>query len=331
MKIAVFSTKPYDRRFLDAANSNGLQSFTYLDARLGPETLSLAQGHDAVCAFVNDRLDRPVLEGLAKLDVGLIALRCAGYNNVDLDAAQELGLVVARVPAYSPHAVAEHTLALILTLNRKTHRAYNRVREGNFAIDGLLGFDLCGRTAGVIGTGKIGAIVARLFVGFGCKVLAYDVKPDPDCEAAGVVYADRARVMAESDILSLHCPLMPKTHHLIDAGSVAKLKPGMMLVNTSRGALVDTPVVIAGLKSGQIGFFALDVYEEEADFFFEDHSDTVIEDDTLARLLTFPNVLVTSHQAFFTYEAMENIAQTTMANITGFERGDVPSANRVEK
>lgn len=329
MDIAVFSTKPYDRRFLDAVNQAGRHKLTFLEARLNLGTAALAGGHGGVCVFVNDQLDRPVLEQLSAAGIKLIAMRCAGYNNVDLPAAKELGLTVARVPAYSPHAVAEHTLALILTLNRKTHRAYNRVREGNFAIEGLLGFDLHGRTAGVIGTGTIGAIVARLFKGFGCEVLAFDLKPNPDCEAAGVTYVELDEVMAKSDILSLHCPLTPKTHHMIDDKAVAKLKRGMMLVNTSRGALVDTRAVIKGLKSGKVGSFALDVYEEEADFFFEDHSATVIQDDTLARLLTFPNVLVTSHQAFFTQEAMQNIAETTLANVNGFEQGQVPEANRV--
>ncbi|MEM1354599.1 MAG: 2-hydroxyacid dehydrogenase [Planctomycetota bacterium] len=331
MQVAVFSTKMYDRRFLSDAFEGAGHGLSFFEARLSLDTASLAQGHQAVCAFVNDRLDRTVLDRLAEAGVGLVAMRCAGYNHVDLDAAKKLHICVARVPAYSPHAVAEHTLALILTLNRKTHRAYNRVREGNFAIDGLLGFDLCSRTAGVVGTGTIGSIVARLFAGFGCRVLAHDVKPDPACQGRGVTYADLDTVMAHSDILSLHCPLTPQTHHLIDAQAVSKFRHGMMLVNTSRGALVDTPAVIDGLKAGRVGSFALDVYEEEADFFFEDHSATVIQDDTLARLLTFPNVLVTSHQAFFTHEAMENIAQTTRANVDGFERGHIEPANQVER
>lgn len=334
MQIAFFSTKPYDRRFFEAANQDAGKTdagheLRFFEPRLTPETARLADGYEGVCVFVNDTLDADVLEQLASQGTKLIALRCAGYNNVDLDAAKRLGLTVARVPVYSPYAVAEHTAALILALNRKIHRAYNRVRESNFAIDGLLGFDLNGKTVGLIGTGRIGEIMAKIATGFGCKVIAYDLKPNPACEAIGVEYKPFEELVATSDILSLHCPLTPDTHHLISADTVEKMKPGVMLVNTSRGGLIDAQAVINGLKSGRIGSVALDVYEEEGDVFFEDLSDTVLQDDVLARLLTFPNVLITSHQAFFTQEAMRKIAETTLANATGFAAGEIDDANRV--
>lgn len=329
MQLAFFSTKPYDRRFMESANQDAGHRLTFFEPRLTPETAPLAAGYPGVCVFVNDTLDAGVLQRLADQGTRLILLRCAGYNNIDLDAARRLGLTVARVPVYSPHAVAEHTLALILALNRKIHRAYNRVREGNFAIDGLLGFDLHGKTVGLVGTGRIGAIMAKICLGLGCEVLAYDLKPNPACEQSGVAYVPLEDLVARSDILSLHCPLTPDTHHLISAGTVAKMKPGVMLVNTSRGGLIDAAAVIAGLKSGRIGSVALDVYEEEGDVFFEDLSDTVLQDDVLARLLTFPNVLITSHQAFFTQEAMQKIAETTLANATGFSSGAIDEANRV--
>jgi D-lactate dehydrogenase len=281
----------------------------------------LAAGFPAVCTFVHDRLDRAVLAALRDQGTRLVALRCAGFNQVDLEAAGALGLTVLRVPAYSPHAVAEHTVGLILSLNRKIHRAYGRVREGNFALDGLLGFDLCGRTAGIVGTGKIGAVVARILHGIGCRLLAHDVAPNPECEALGATYVPLARLLAESDVVTLHCPLVPATHHLIDAGALAGMKEGVMIVNTGRGALIDTPAVIAALKSGKIGSLGLDVYEEEEGLFFENLSDRVLQDDALARLLTFPNVLITAHQAFFTREALAGIADTTLANVTDFERG----------
>jgi len=327
MRVAVFSTKPYDRRFLEEANQ-GRHALAFFEPHLAPETAPLAAGFAAVCAFVNDLLDEEVLRLLARGGTRLIALRCAGFNNVDLAAAAELGLRVARVPAYSPHAVAEHAVGLILALNRKIHRAYARVREGNFALEGLLGFDLDGKTAGVVGTGKIGAIVARILAGFGCRLLAFDPFPNPEVVARGARYVPLEELYAASDIITLHCPLTPGTHHLIDAGAVARMKPGVMLINTSRGGLVDTRAVIEGLKSGKIGFLGLDVYEEEADLFFEDLSGQVIQDDVFARLLTFPNVIITSHQAFFTEEALRNIASTTLANIADFEGGR-PLANEV--
>jgi D-lactate dehydrogenase len=324
MKIAVFSTKPYDRLFLDRCNAEragGRHALQYFDPHLDGVTAPLAAGCQAVCVFVNDRLDAAALETLAGLGVRLIALRCAGFNNVDLPAAARLGLTVARVPAYSPYAVAEHTIALILALNRCLHRAYNRVREGNFALDGLLGFDLHGKTAGIIGTGQIGALVARgLGAGFGCEVLVYDPFPNPEVERLGARYVSLEEVFARSDIISLHCPLTPQSRHLIDARTLAAMKPGVMLINTGRGALIDTPAVVDALKSGQVGYLGLDVYEEEGDIFFEDMSGRIITDDVFTRLLTFPNVFITGHQAFFTREALENIAATTISNINEFEQ-----------
>ena len=319
MKIAVFSAKRYDREFLDAANTDG-HVLRYFQPHLDAETASLAAGFDAVCAFVNDTLSAEVLEALAASGVKLIALRCAGFNNVDLAAAARLGIGVVRVPAYSPHAVAEHAVALLLSLNRKIHRAYNRIREGNFSLDGLLGFDLHGRTVGVIGTGRIGAVFAHIMAGFGCEVLAYDPFPDAAKLPAKARFVSLDEIYAQSDIISLHCPLSPQNKHMIGVASIAKMKVGVMLINTSRGALLDTRAVIVALKSGKVGALGLDVYEEEGDLFFEDLSCEIIPDDVFTRLLTFPNVLITGHQAFFTREALGNIAATTLANITTYER-----------
>jgi D-lactate dehydrogenase len=319
LKVAVFSTKPYDRTSLERVNA-GRHEMHYYEPHLDGATAPLARGHDAVCAFVNDRLDAAVLEALASGGVRLIALRCAGFNNIDVGAAQRLGFTAAHVPAYSPYAVAEHTVALILALNRKLHRAYNRVREGNFALDGLLGFDLHGRTAGVVGTGKIGAVAARILHGFGCHVLAFDPYPDEGCRALGVRYVSLDELLSASDIITLHCPLTPENHHLINARALAQMKSGAMLINTSRGGLLDTRAVIEALKSGKLGHLGLDVYEEEAEMFFEDLSSTILRDDIFTRLLTFPNVLITGHQGFFTREALDNIASTTIANLTEFEK-----------
>ncbi len=318
MDVTVFGTKPYDAHFLAAA-APSQHRLTFLEPRLTPETAVLARGAGAVCAFVNDQVNAAVLAAFSGFGVRLVALRSAGYNNVDLAAAKHHGIAIANVPAYSPDAVAEHTLALILALNRNTHRAWARVREGNFALEGLLGFNLKGRTVGVVGTGRIGAAFARIMRGLGCNVAAHDPSPDAGLVALGVNYLSLDAVLATADILSLHCPLTPPTRHLINAATIARMKPGVMLINTSRGGIVDTPAVIAGLKSGAIGHLGLDVYEEEAGLFFEDLSDQMIGDDVFARLLTFPNVLVTGHQGFFTTEAMTAIAQTTMANITAFE------------
>lgn len=320
MRVAVFSTKNYDQSFLDRANQEHGHELVYFDARLTPRTAPLASGFPAVCAFVNDRLDAEVLGALAAGGTRLIALRSAGFNHVDLEAARDLGLTVARVPAYSPHAVAEHAVALILTLNRKIYRSYNRVREGNFSLEGLLGFDIHGRTIGVVGTGKIGQVFARIMSGFGCTLLAYD--PYPSAEAGAYVqYVPLPVLFERADIISLHCPLTPETCHIVDAAAIARMKPGTMLINTSRGALVDTLAVIDGLKRGIIGYLGLDVYEEEGDLFFQDLSDRVIQDDVFSRLLTFPNVVITGHQGFFTEEAVHNIAETTLGNITAFESG----------
>ena len=320
MQIAVFSTKPYDRHFLDAANAGSGHRLIYFEARLSVETCDLAAGADAVCALVNDDGNADVLASLSAKGIRLIVLRSAGFNNVDLAAARRLGITVARVPAYSPHAVAEHALALILALNRKTHRAYNRVREGNFALDGLLGFDLVDKTVGVVGTGKIGEVMCRILNGLGCRVVAYDPQPNPACLDMGVIYVPLDELFASSDIITLHCPLTPATRHLIGGDALQRVKRGVMLINTSRGAVIDTQAVVHGLKEGVIGYLGLDVYEEEADLFFEDLSNRFIDDDVFARLLTFPNVLITGHQAFLTKEALANIAETTIANVTSFEQ-----------
>lgn len=326
MRVAVFSARPYDEQFLAGANAGAGHELTYLETRLSRETGRLAAGFDAVCVFVNDELDADLLGALRADGLKLVALRAAGFNNVDVVAAQRCGVTVARVPAYSPHAVAEHSLALILTLNRKTHRAFNRIREGNFALEGLLGFDLNGKTVGVVGTGAIGAIgaigeiVARILLGFGCVVVAHDPCPNRRLLDLGVRYASIPELLPLCDIVTLHCPLTPATHRMIDASAIGRMKPGVMLINTSRGAVVDTIAVIHGLKSGPIGSLGLDVYEEESALFFEDRSERFIDDDVFARLLTFPNVLLTGHQAFFTQEALTSIADTTIANITAFER-----------
>lgn len=329
MRIAIFGTKAYDRRFLDAANARFGHRLTYFEPRLDADTVALAAGQDAVCIFVNDRADAAVLERLAATGVKLVALRCAGYNNVDLRAAERLGLGVVRVPAYSPEAVAEFSVGLLLALDRRIHRAWARVRENNFALEGLIGRNLSTRTVGVIGTGRIGARVARAFrLGFGCEVLASDIVEDSELVAAGVRYLPRDELLARSDIVSLHCPLTPDTRHMIDARAIASARPGLIVVNTSRGALIDTTALIEGLKSGKLGGVALDVYEQEADLFFEDLSNEIIQDDVFQRLLTFPNVLVTGHQAFLTEEALTAIAETTLASLADAEAGR-PLANRV--
>ena len=318
MRVAVFSTHPYDRQFLDRANGGRRHELLFLESRLELGTVTTASDCQAVCVFVNDRLNAEVLRGLHGLGVRLVVLRSAGFNHVDLTVAAELGIAVGRVPEYSPHAVAEHTVALLLTLNRKIHRAHARVREGNFALEGLLGFDLYGRTVGVVGTGKIGRCFARIMRGFGCEVLATDPHPHAEAEAMGVRYVALNELLARSDIVSLHCPLTPATHHLINASALAQMKRGAMLLNTSRGAVVDPPAVVAALKSSQLGHLGLDVYEEEADLFFRDLSNNALQDDVFARLLTFPNVVITGHQAFFTEDALRAIAETTIANIDSF-------------
>lgn len=315
MKILIYSTKRWVQEYFNSANSTGRFELKYTEARLQPDTAALAKGYDGVCIFVNDNADAEAINALADNGVKFIALRCAGFNNVDLRAAESRGIQVVRVPAYSPYAVAEHAVALLLTLNRKLHRAYGRVREGNFALDGLMGFDLHGKTVGVVGTGAIGSIYARIMLGFGCVVLASDQFPKEELQASGVKYVPIEELYGQSDIVCLHCPLTPETHHLINESTIRQMKPGVTIVNTSRGALVNSLAVIEGLKSGQIGGVALDVYEEESDLFFEDLSDEVIQDDVFVRLQTFPNVLITAHQAFFTREAVSNIAETTLQNI----------------
>lgn len=330
MRVAVFNTKAYDRRFLTAANEAFGHDLRFLEPRLDLTTAPLAQCCEAVCVFVNDCVDGGVLETLAAGGTRLIALRCAGFNNVDLAAADRVGLAVVRVPAYSPHAVAEFTIGLLLAVDRKIPKAWARVRENNFALDGLIGRNLHGRVAGVVGTGKIGALVARaLKLGFGCEVLASDIVADPALEAIGVRYVDRATLLAEAEIVTLHCPLTPGTRHLIDAAAIERARDGLVIVNTSRGALIDTVALIAGLKQRKIGAVALDVYEQEADLFFEDLSSEIVSDDMFQRLLTFPNVLITGHQAFLTEEALEAIARTTLASIADAEAGR-PLENRVD-
>lgn len=321
MKVAVFSTKVYDRTFLETVNINYGHELIFLEPRLHLETSILANECEAVCVFVNDQLDRATITQLARQGVRLIALRCAGFNNVDLIAAKDYGLTVVRVPAYSPYAVAEHTVGMMLSLNRKFYRAYSRVRENNFALEGLLGFDMHGKTVGIIGTGKIGAIVAQILKGFGCQLLAYDVSVNNECQQIGVEYVALTEIFQRSDIITLHCPLTPQTQHLIDVEAFNLMKNGVMLINTSRGALIDTKAAIKALKSGKIAYLGLDVYEQESDLFFEDLSDRVIQDDVFQRLLTFPNVLITGHQAFFTDTALKNIAETTLGNISDFASG----------
>lgn len=328
MRVAVYSAKPYDREFLAAANAGHGHTLVFLEPRLSVETAPLAADADAVCAFVNDDLGEPVLEALAADGLRHIALRSAGFNHVDMSAAERLGITVTRVPGYSPYAVAEHGVALLMALVRKTHRAYNRVREGNFSLAGLVGFDLHGKTVGVVGTGQIGTVFARIMTGFGCRVLAFDPYPSEECRTFGVQYVGLEELLGESHVVSLHLPLTPQNRHFISAERIAQMRDGVTLINTSRGALVDTLAVIEALKSGKIGLLGLDVYEEEVDLFFEDLSDRVLHDDVFTRLLTFPNVLITGHQAFFTVEALENIAATTIGNLTAAERGE-PLPNRV--
>lgn len=320
--IAFFDTKSYDREFFNAVNTDEYgYDFRYFENRLNIETVSLADGCRIVCAFVNDTLSSEVINSLKDLNVELIALRCAGYNNVDLKAAYRT-MHVVRVPEYSPHAVAEHAVALILSLNRKMHKAYYRTRDGNFSIGGLMGFDMAGRTAGIIGTGKIGKIAAKILRGFEMRVLAYDPYPDQEfAETAKVEYVDLETLYVLSDVISLHCPLTHNTYHIINKKSLDKMKNGVMIVNTGRGSLIDTKALIEALKSGKVGAAGLDVYEEESEYFFEDFSTQVLGDDVLARLLTFSNVLITSHQGFFTREALQNIARTTLGNIRDFLDG----------
>jgi len=321
MNIAVFSAKSYDREYLGAANTLAGHTITFLDTRLMSDTVPLAKGCEIVCAFVNDRLDAEVIALLAAEGTRLIAMRCAGYNNVDLYAAAAHGVTVVTVPSYSPHAVAEHAIALLLTLNRRIHQAHDRVKRGNFTLDGLIGFDLNGKTAGLVGTGRIGTITGQILQGFGCRVLASDPFPPAEAKSAGFTFCELDELLAQSDIVSLHCPLMPATRHIINAARLARMKRGATLINTSRGGLIDTPAAINALESGQLGRLGLDVYENEACYFYDDHSHQPLPDTTLARLLAHPNVLLTGHQGFLTHEALTNIAETTFQSINDFAAG----------
>ena len=321
-KIAFFDTKPYDRQFFETVNQNYGYDIKFFSSHLTIDNVSLTRGFDAVCVFVNDMLTEEIIDSLYENGIKLIALRSAGFNNVDLKAVFKK-IHVVRVPAYSPYAVAEHAVALMLTLNRKTHKAYYRTRDNNFTINGLLGFDMYGKTAGIIGTGLIGRKVIDILKGFGMNVVAYDLYPNEVySEERGITYVSLDELYAQSDIISLHCPLTPENYHLIDGEAIKKMKPGMMIINTGRGQLIDTLDLVEGLKNHKIGSAGLDVYEEETDYFFEDWSNTVVDDDVLARLTTFPNVLITSHQGFFTHEALSNIASTTLENIDLFFNKD---------
>jgi D-lactate dehydrogenase len=321
MKVVVFSTKNYDRQSLEAANSSHNHELIFLEAQLNQHTALLAKDIPVVCPFVNDEVSAAILKILASNGTRLIALRSAGFNNVDLKAAAKLGLLVVRVPAYSPYAVAEHTVALVLMLNRKLYRAYNRVRDDNFSLEGLLGFDLHDCTVGVIGTGKIGMIFAQIMHGFGCSLLGYDMYPKPQFQDIGAAqYVELPELLAKADVISLHCPLTPENYHLINTDTIAQMKPGVMLINTSRGGLIDTKAAIAGIKSAKVGYLGIDVYEQEADLFFEDLSSSIIQDDDFQLLKSFLNVVITSHQAFFTQNALQAIAETTLTSITDFEQ-----------
>lgn len=322
MKVAIFSSKPYDQEYLLRANNNR-HELEFHAVTLSARNAVLAEGCTAICCFVNDCLNAQVLDLLAKMNISFIALRCAGFNQVDLIAATKLGIKVARVPEYSPHAVAEHALGLILTLNRNLHRAYHRVRENDYSLNGLLGFDLVNKTVAVVGTGKIGQVFAQIMMGIGCKLIAYDPAPNQELVAKGVLYLPLAELWPQADIISLHCPLNPSTQHFINAQTISQLKTGVMLINTGRGGLIDTPAVIKGLKTKKIGYLGLDVYEEEGELFFEDNSNELLQDDTFARLLTFPNVVITGHQAFFTHEALTAISDITLSNIDNFSRSEM--------
>lgn len=324
MKVTFFSTKPYDKDFFGRLNETFGFDFIFYETHLGPHIVNAVEESDAVCAFVNDKLTAEVLGILANRGVKYIAMRCAGFNNVDLDAARQYGLRVCRVPAYSPEAVAEHALAMILALNRKTHKAYNRVREQNFSLNGLMGFNLHGKVIGIVGTGNIGKAFARIMRGFGCELLAFDLYEDDTLKAEGVTYVSRFELFSRADVISLHCPLTADTQHLINPVTIEGMKPGVMIINTSRGGLVDTAAVLEGLRSKHIGYLGIDVYEQEEKLFFRDLSQTILDDDAIQLLMSFPNVLVTGHQAFFTAEALEEIASTTLTNLSRLSRGLEP-------
>ncbi|WP_395066487.1 2-hydroxyacid dehydrogenase [Flavobacterium sp.] len=322
MKIAFFGTQFYERELFDKHNTDGKHELIYYNESLNAEITNLAKGCVGVCAFVTDVVDEKTIENLAEIGIKLIDLRSAGYNNVDLKAAKKHQIKVLRVPAYSPQAVAEHAVALILTLNRKTHKAYNQVRENNFSLNNLLGFNLFEKTIGVVGTGKIGTAFCKIMLGFGCKIIAFDIKENKELQQKGVVYKSLDELLIASDIISIHCPLTPATNHLFDKNAFKKTKKGVMLINTSRGAMIKIDDAIESLKTQQIGYLGIDVYEQEEHLFFKDRSQSIIDDDLFERLLTFNNVLITPHQGFFTKEALEGIATTTIQNFTDFEDGN---------
>jgi len=321
MRIACFSTKPYDVDYFERYRDEYGQEITYYEARLNAQTVGLTDGFEGVCVFVNDELTEETIQSIAQRGIRLIALRCAGFNNVDLKAAAAHGIRVVRVPVYSPHAVAEHALAIILTLNRKIHKAYNRVRENNFSLARLLGFDLNGKTVGVIGTGSIGRTFCSVMQGIGCRVVAHDPYPNEALQEKGVEYLSTTELFRQSHIISLHCPLTPQTHHIINAEALGEMKKGAMLINTSRGALIDTQAVIGALRRRQLGSLGIDVYEQEEKIFFQDRSEEILEDEQIMQLIAFPNVLITAHQAFFTHEALDKITTITLQNIKDFEEG----------
>ncbi len=323
MKIAMFSTKSYDREYFNHYNAHNTHTITYFEESLNENSVVLTKGYEAICVFVNDKIDKNTIEKLSENGVKLIALRCAGFNNVDINTASKFGIKVVRVPAYSPQSVAEHAVTLILTLNRKTHKAYNRVREGNFSIEKLTGFNLFNKTIGVIGTGKIGTAFCEIMLGFGCKILAHDIDESDVLKNKGILYTSLEEIFYTSDIISLHCPLYAQTNHLINSESFSKMKKGVMLINTSRGALINTKDTIEALKKGTLGYLGIDVYEQEEKLFFNDLSEGIIQDDVLTRLIGFPNVLITAHQGFFTKEALEQIATITLENISSFENGEL--------
>jgi D-lactate dehydrogenase len=329
MKVAVFSTKSYDKEYLDRANDKNQHELVYFESSLQQKTAKLVENFEAVCVFVNDMLTKEVIESLANLKVKVIVLRCAGFNNVDIESASSNNIKVLRVPAYSPHAVAEHAIALILALNRKTHKAYNRVREGNFSIERLTGFELSGKTVGVIGTGRIGTVFATIMKGFGCQIVAFDTYPNNALIEAGVIYRPLDEVFKMSDIISLHCPLTPETNRLINKDTLNLMKKGVMIINTSRGKLIDTDAAIEALKDGRLGYLGIDVYEQEEKIFYKDLSEIIIPDEKISRLMSFPNVLVTAHQAYFTDNALTQITHTTIQNLTDFENGAINVQNEV--
>lgn len=317
MIVTCYSTKSYDKTYLDRFNTH--HTFHYTEVRLDAESAGLCAGSEAVCIFVNDQADGPVIRKMAALGIKLIVLRCAGFNNVDLDVAKELGIPVLRVAAYSPHAIAEHAVTLMLTLNRKTHKAYNRVRDGNFSLERLMGFDMFGKTVGVVGTGKIGAVLCEIMLGFGCRVVAVDIAENKSLKSKGVRYNTLPELLSVSDIVSLHCPLTPSSRHMINEKTLQLMKPDAMLINTGRGALIDSKAVIDALKSGHLGYLGMDVYEQEENLFALDLSDTIIQDDLILQLMTFPNVLITAHQAYLTEEALSEIARVTMVNLDSLD------------